>query len=106
MGAAHDRRALGALAAIAQQPKKVDNNTPRKPPADEWVTYGHGYAKTRLSQLKQIDSSNVNRSGLARTWETEPLAAANVETTTLMSNGILYGSLDWNAMFRRQCAHR
>jgi hypothetical protein len=34
----------------------------------------------------------VKRSGLAWTWETESPAGANVESTPLMSNGVLYGS--------------
>ena len=88
-----------ALAAIAQQPKKVDNNALRKPSAEEWITYGHDYAETHFSPLKQIDTTNVKRLGLAWTWATESPAGANVETTPLISNGILYGSLGWNVMF-------
>jgi quinohemoprotein ethanol dehydrogenase len=90
---------LGGLGAIAQQSKNVDGNALRRPAAEEWVTYGHDYAETHFSPLRQIDTTNVKRLGLAWTWETESPAGANVETTPLISNGVLYGSLGWNVMF-------
>src|SRR5580698_1063701 len=82
----------GVCIATAQQTKKVDNNALRKPSADEWVTYGHDYAETHFSPLKQIDASNVKRLGLAWKWQTESPAGANVATTPLVSNGVMYGS--------------
>ena len=33
--------------------------------ADEWLTYGRDYAETHYSPLKQIDTTNVKRLGLA-----------------------------------------
>ena len=91
--------ALSGLAAMARQPKKVDSRALRKPLATEWVTYGRDYAETHFSPLKQIDTTNVKRLGLAWTWETASPAGANVEATPLMFNGILYGSLAWDVMF-------
>src|ERR1700733_16057137 len=92
---------VAVWAAAAQQPKKVDTNALRNSAqsGDEWLTYGHDYAETHFSPLKQIDVSNVKRLGLAWNWETESPAGANVETTPLVSNGVMYGSLGWNVMF-------
>ncbi len=93
--------AAGAWVSTAQQPKKVDTAALRNAAksGDEWLTYGHDYAETHFSPLKQIDTSNVKRLGLAWTWATESPAGANVETTLLVSNGVMYGSLGWNVAF-------
>ena len=87
--------------AVAQQPKRVDDNALKNAAknGDEWLTYGRDYAETHFSPLKQIDTSNVKRLGLAWSWETESPAGARIEATPLMSNGVLYGSLGWNVMF-------
>src|SRR5579871_5622737 len=93
--------ALTAWMAVAQQPKRIDNNTLKNAgkDGDEWVTYGHDYAETHFSPLKQVDASNAKRLGLAWSWETESPANARIESTPLFSNGVLYGSLGWNVMF-------
>jgi quinohemoprotein ethanol dehydrogenase len=93
--------AAGAWVSTAQQPKKVDTAALRNAAknGDEWLTYGHDYAETHFSPLKQIDTGNVKRLGLAWTWATESPAGANVETTPLVSNGVMYGSLGWNVAF-------
>src|SRR5271168_4152697 len=84
--------------ASAQQPKRVDNNALKNAAknGDEWVTYGRDYAETHFSPLKQIDTTNVSRLGLAWSWETESPSGGRVEGTPLLSNGILYGSLAWD----------
>src|ERR1700734_787068 len=61
---------FAACVALAQQPKRVDDAALRKAASDEWVTYGHDYAETHFSPLKQINAENVNRLGLAWTWAT------------------------------------
>ena len=92
---------LGAWIVSAQQPKKIDNNALKNAgkTGDDWLTYGGNYAEWHYSQLKQIDTTNVKRLGLAWTWATESPAGANVETTPLVANGVMYGSLGWNVMF-------
>jgi quinohemoprotein ethanol dehydrogenase len=103
---------LSALAAIAvcsalwmsaQRPAAtpVDDAALRNAAknAEEWLTYGHDQAETHFSPLKQIDTSNVKRLGLAWSWETESPAGANIEATPLVSNGVMYGILGWNVMF-------
>jgi quinohemoprotein ethanol dehydrogenase len=87
--------------AWAQQPKRVDTNALKNAAknGDEWVTYGRDYAETHYSPLKQIDTTNVSRLGLAWSWETESPAGGRVEGTPLMSNGVLFGSLAWDVLF-------
>jgi quinohemoprotein ethanol dehydrogenase len=67
--------------------------------ADEWITYGHDYANTHFSPLKQINTTNVSHLGLAWSWETESPANARIEATPLVSNGVIYGSLGWDVLF-------
>ena len=38
----------------------------------EWLTYGHTYSEQRYSPLKQIDTTNVSRLGLAWSYEVGP----------------------------------
>lgn len=96
--------AAGALTAwivTAQQAKKVDTNALRNAAknSEEWITHGHDYAETHYSPLKQIDTTNVKRLGLAWTWETQAPNGSNVEAPMLVSNGVMYGSLGWNVLF-------
>ena len=93
--------ALTAWVATAQQPKKVDNNALRSAAknSEEWITHGHDYAETHFSPLKQIDTTNVKRLGLAWTWETQAPAGSSVEAPMLVSNGVMYGILGWDVMF-------
>jgi quinohemoprotein ethanol dehydrogenase len=91
--------ALTVCAVIAQQPRPVDSNTLKNAAknGDEWLTYGRDYAETRFSPLKQIDSTNVQRLGLAKVWPTRALGA--IESTPLVHDGILYGTLSYGAVF-------
>jgi quinohemoprotein ethanol dehydrogenase len=92
---------LAAWVAMAQQPGRVDASALKNAAknGDEWVTYGRDYAETHYSPLKQIDTANVSRLGLAWSWETESPTGGRVEGTPLMSNGVLYGSLAWDVLF-------
>jgi quinohemoprotein ethanol dehydrogenase len=93
--------AFFAWVLLAQQVKRVDDAALRNAAktGEEWLTYGHDYAETHYSPLKQIDASNVKRLGLAWTWATESPSGANVEGTPLVSNGVMYGSLGWGVLF-------
>jgi len=100
--------AMTALWVSAQQPRgaqtkqaKVTDAALRNAAknAEEWITYGHDQSETHFSPLKQIDTTNVKRLGLAWSWETDSPTGANVEATPLVSNGVMYGILGWNVMF-------
>ena len=64
---------------------------------DQWLTIGRDYAETRFSPLRQIDSSNVSRLGLAWSYDTRSLRG--LEATPLVSNGVLYATGDWSNVF-------
>jgi quinohemoprotein ethanol dehydrogenase len=81
--------------------KRVDDDALKNAAknSDEWVTYGRDYAETHFSPLKQIDTTNVSRLGLAWSWNTESPKGGRIEATPLMSNGVMYGSLAWGVLF-------
>jgi len=87
----------GILAA--RQTRRVDSNALKN--ADkgaEWLTYGHSYSEQRYSTLKQIDTANVGRLGLA--WSIEVgEGGGNQEATPLFANGVLYGITNWSITF-------
>ena len=91
---------LSASAAVAQQPRPVDDKALKSAVknADEWLTNGRDYTERRYSPLKQIDASNVKRLGLAWYYDTGSFAGT-VETTPIISNGTLYGTIPWSIVF-------
>lgn len=87
-------------ATVAKQAKVTDaalRNAAKN--AEEWITYGRDQSETHFSPLKQIDTTNVKRLGLAWSYETDSPAGANIEGTPLVSGGVMYGILGWNVMF-------
>ena len=65
---------------------------------NEWLTYGLDLAETRFSPLKQIDATNVNRLGLA--WSYDVGAGGGIqEATPLVSNGVIYSITNWSITF-------
>jgi quinohemoprotein ethanol dehydrogenase len=65
---------------------------------DEWLTVGLNYAEQRYSPLKQIDTSNVSRLGLAWTYEMGN-GGGNQEATPMFANGMVYGITNWSITF-------
>ncbi len=92
--------ALSASVAMAQKPRPVDDNALRNAAknGDEWLTNGRDYAETRYSPLKQIDTTNVSRLGLAWYYDTGSLPGT-IEATPIISNGTLYGTATWDVVF-------
>jgi quinohemoprotein ethanol dehydrogenase len=64
---------------------------------EQWLTIGRDYAETRFSPLRQIDDRNVNRLGLAWSYDTGSLRG--LEATPLVANGVLYATGDWSNVF-------
>src|SRR5579862_175591 len=64
----------------------------------EWLMAAGNYAATRYSPLKQIDSSNVSRLGLAWYYDTDSLPGT-LEASPVISNGTLYATVTWGAVF-------
>jgi len=71
---------------------------PSDPYAGAWLSYGRTQGETRYSPLKQIDTSNVSRLGLAWTY---PVGAGggNQEGTMLFWNNTLYGITTWSVVY-------
>ena len=87
--------------AIGQQNRRIDENTLKsagKSNTEDWLMYGLNYQEQRYSLLKQIDTSNVNRLGLAWTYEIG-VGGGNQEATPLVHNGVLYSITNWSITF-------
>src|SRR5262244_765164 len=65
---------------------------------DEWLTYGLTPGETRYSPLKQIDTTNVSRLGLAWSYDLGQ-GGGNQEATPLFWNGNFYGITNWSVVF-------
>jgi PQQ-dependent dehydrogenase (methanol/ethanol family) len=97
---------LVAFAAVAQQPSKVDDTAilNHTKTGEEWLTYGLGWFEQRYSQLNQINTSNVNRLGLAWSYDI-PYASGNPTTgnreegTPLVHNGVMYSIAAWSVVY-------
>src|SRR5581483_4050342 len=100
--------AAGVIAAVAlistaaaQLPRTVDAKvlktagTASDALPGTWLTYGLTQGETRYSPLKQIDTSNVGKLGLA--WSLELGAGGgNQEATPLVWNNTIYGITTWS----------
>lgn len=56
--------------------------------ADNWLTYGHGYANQRWSELAQIDTGNV--AGLVPRWIFQTGVLGTFASNPLAVDGVLY----------------
>ena len=65
---------------------------------EEWLTYGLTPGETRYSPLKQIDTNNVSRLGLAWSYDLGS-GGGNQEGTPLFWNGSIYGITNWSVVY-------
>jgi PQQ-dependent dehydrogenase (methanol/ethanol family) len=63
-----------------------------------WLSYGRTQGETRYSTLKQIDSTNAKRLGLAWSY-VMGAGGGNQEGTPLVWNNTLYGITTWSVVF-------
>jgi glucose dehydrogenase len=96
---------LGGSAMIsAQQSPVVDSEVLKKAgtPADQfpgsWLTYGKSQSEQRFSPLRQVDTSNVKRLGLAWSYVVGP-GGYGQEGTPLVWNNTIYGITTWSVVF-------
>ena len=87
-----------ALAPFAQWPQslsaqeaEVDEAAILEAAAGEWLTYGRDYAETHYSPLDEIDVDNVDRLGVAWSWDVLK-TGARLEATPLVSDGVIYAT--------------
>ncbi len=87
-------------AVMGGQTRRVDNKALRNAgkTGDEWLMVGLDYAERRYSPLKQIDTTNVSRLGLAWSMEIGP-GGGQQEATPLVVNGVIYGITNWSIAF-------
>ena len=91
---------LTAWAAAALQTRKVDDGALKKAAknGEEWLTSGRDYFEQRYSPLTQINAANVNRLGVAWSYEVGT-GGGPQEATPLIANGVLYGITNWSIVF-------
>ncbi|HEY7389513.1 MAG TPA: PQQ-dependent dehydrogenase, methanol/ethanol family [Bryobacteraceae bacterium] len=89
-----------AIFAVGQQRRRVDDAALKNAAqnGDEWVAYGRTQQETRFSPLNQINTANVNRLGLAWSYEVGQ-GGGGQEDTPLFWNGTLYGITNWSIVF-------
>ena len=63
-----------------------------------WLSYGRTQGETRYSPLKQIDTTNAKRLGLAWSY-VMGAGGGNQEGTPLMWNNMLFGITSWSVVF-------
>jgi quinohemoprotein ethanol dehydrogenase len=89
---------ITGMVAAWQTRRVNDNALEDAAKSTEWLTYGHSYSEQRYSTLKQIDTTNVGRLGLAWSYEVGP-GGGPQEATPLFANGVLYGITNWSLTF-------
>ena len=64
----------------------------------DWPMHGRDAAETRYSPLDRINTGNVDRLGVAWSWEI-PKTGARLETTPIVVDGVLYGTAAFSFVF-------
>jgi quinohemoprotein ethanol dehydrogenase len=84
------------------QAKRVDDvvlkNAGKAASDGDWLSYGLTPGESRYSPLKQIDSANAQRLGLAWSFEIGP-GGGNQEATPLAYDGIIYSVTNYSVVF-------
>src|SRR5688572_32228262 len=92
--------ALGALAALALVVvlwRQSADQTGTDAATDHWELHGRDSREQRYSPLEQIDSTNVQRLGLA--WQFDLATERGLEATPLERDGILYLTGAWSRIY-------
>jgi PQQ-dependent dehydrogenase (methanol/ethanol family) len=85
-----------ALLAIAGAPGRADDARLVAAQTDQadWLTYGHGYANQRYSELHDIDTGNVAH--LAPAWIFQTGIVGTFPTNPLVVDGVMYLTTPFN----------
>jgi PQQ-dependent dehydrogenase (methanol/ethanol family) len=93
---------LMLLGLSTAQVKRVDDvvlrNAAKSATDGDWLSYGLTPGETRFSPLKQIDTSNVKRLGLAWSYEVGD-GGGDQEATPLVWNNTIFGVTNWSIVF-------
>jgi PQQ-dependent dehydrogenase (methanol/ethanol family) len=92
--------AIAVSMTTAQQLRRVDDAALKRAgqSGDEWLTYGLNQAETRYSPLAEINTSNVQRLGVAWSYDVGS-GGGGQEATPLVANGTIYGITNWSIVF-------
>ena len=93
------RRAIPFAAALVASVLATPSNAQH----GDWPRHGRDAAETRFSPLDDIDTENVDRLGMAWSWEI-PKTGARLETTPIVVDGILYGTAALSFVFALDAA--
>jgi PQQ-dependent dehydrogenase (methanol/ethanol family) len=90
---------LATWVFAGQQVRRIDDLALRNAAktGEDWLTYGLTPQETRYSPLKQIDTANVSRLGLAWSFDLGT-GGGNQEATPLEWNGNLYAISNWSVV--------
>lgn len=91
---------LAGSSIRAQEKKLVDTGALDNAAANgsEWLTYGHDYGDTHYSPLKQVDTSNASRLGLAWYFQTDSDPGTE-EANPVVANGTMYVTTAWDLLY-------
>ncbi|HLH45092.1 MAG TPA: PQQ-dependent dehydrogenase, methanol/ethanol family [Bryobacteraceae bacterium] len=91
---------LFAWLALGQPGRKVDDVALKNAgkTGEDWLTYGQSQSEQRYSPLKQIDTANVARLGLAWSFDVG-MGGGNQEATPLVWNGSIYAITNFSIVF-------
>ncbi|HEU0178899.1 MAG TPA: PQQ-dependent dehydrogenase, methanol/ethanol family [Blastocatellia bacterium] len=65
--------------------------------AGDWITHGRTYSEARYSPLKQINSNNVQKLGLA--WSFDTQTNRGLEATPIVIDGVMYTTGSWSVVY-------
>jgi quinohemoprotein ethanol dehydrogenase len=63
----------------------------------DWITTGRDYAETHYSPLREINTANVKRLGLA--WSQDMETKRGLEATPIVVNGVMYVTGAWSVVY-------
>ena len=92
--------------ALGLQTRRIDDNALKNAAkGTEWLTYGQSHSEQRHSTLTQITPANIDRLGLAWSFELGE-GGGKQEGTPLFANGIIYAQTNWSITVAVRRANR
>ncbi len=83
-------------ATVPSGPEPIDSARLIRPDRESWLSHGGSYAEQRYSELSQINEGNLERLGLA--WSFDMQSDRGVEATPLVADGTMYVTAPWSIL--------